>query len=278
LSKVDTFCDMMDEIGHEKLFCLAQRMAAACKGSVEEWAMGNRILRTFFATLLVAAAILAGRTYASVEGQLTGDSRPTNPDDLIVDVSVTFDDANDTTAEWLIDINSPAHPTIKLQTFVFNLLLDLGSDWTDVIAFSGFSPSGWAVDSPGDPVGGGFGSVNFNFEAIDPPGPPPHAADVTNSQSLSFTATLLDGSFWSNSMFTGAASLTGDAGTGQMGAHLLSLGLDGEASGFALGDYEVVTPGEPVVVGPVPEATTIAMWLGLAGVFGVRMRKRLPKA
>jgi hypothetical protein len=254
-------------------------MAVACKRSVEEWAMGNRILRTFFATLLVAAAVLAGRTYGSVEGQLTGDSRPTNPDDLIVDVSVTFDDANDTTAEWLIDINSPAHPSIKLQTFVFNLLLDLGSDWMDVIAFSGFDPGGWAVNSPGDPLGGGFGSVDFNFEAVDPPGPP-DAADVTNSQSLSFTATLLDGSFWSNSMFTGAGSLTGGAGTGQMGAHLQSLvaGPGESDSGFALGDYEIVTPADPVVVGPVPEATTIAMWVGLAGVFGVGMRKRLRTA
>jgi hypothetical protein len=48
-------------------------------------------------------------------------------------------------------------------------------------------------------------------------------------------------------------------------------------------DYSYVggtfdTPPDPVVVGAVPEATTIAMWLGLSGVFGVGMRMRFRAA
>lgn len=228
--------------------------------------MKNYRLASAVSAIAVFVAAFVGSAHGSISAQLTGDPRPGNPDNLIVDVSVTFDPTNDTTAEWLIDINSPLHPDIKLDVFVFNLALDLSSGWESVISFTNFNPSSWTVNSPGDPNGGGFGNIDFNFEAVDPPGQP--KVDVTNSQTLSFTATLLDGSFWSDSIFFNAAELTGAAGTGQLGAHLQSLvaGSGESDSGFALGGYE---DGDEPAPGVVPEPLSLAVWASLAGLAGV---------
>ena len=166
-----------------------------------------------------------------ITAQLTGDPRPANPDNLIVDVTISQIDLD--TVKWVFDINSPSHPNIKLDEFYFNLV-GSSSDFQ----FYGFDPTGWAISSPASTAGGG--GVSFLFEAKDPPGPP-NAADVTNTQNLTFFMDYLAGSI-SDSLFLAAPKGCSNdqvLGCGQLGAHLQSLVASGgqSDSGFVLGNY-----------------------------------------
>lgn len=202
-----------------------------------------------------------------LEGQLTGDGRPNIPDDLVIDVDIELIDPN--TVEWTIDINSPTHPTARLDEFYFNVLGN-ASDYT----FDTYSPSNWLVSSPASVQGGGTFTPNFLFSAFDPPGQPNNF--VTNTVDLVFRMHLVTGTFTDAMFLTAASSCSSDTalGCGQMGAHLQALSPvspNTEDSGFVLGTY--LEPAPP----PLPEPGTLsllgAMFLAL-GLVHLRRRRR----
>ena len=91
--------------------------------------------------------------------QLTGDPRPDNPDNLIVDVTITSGSeygATDNEVKFLVDINSPLHPDIKLDAFFFNI----GSYTTSEVSLvSGSStPAAWTVFDDGTNASGSGGA------------------------------------------------------------------------------------------------------------------------
>ncbi|MEW5789644.1 MAG: PEP-CTERM sorting domain-containing protein [Pseudomonadota bacterium] len=215
-----------------------------------------------FAALSFLAAGTALATPYTITAQLVGDIRADNPDNLFVDVTITGDTTSNQ-ATWVIDINSPLHPDIKLDEFYFNMAGDASA-----YSFSGFDPVGWTITAPATEVGAG--GVSFMFESSDPAGAP-NALDVTNTQNLTFTMTYSLGNLTADMFTTAPTALSNDAGSGQLGAHLQSLSLAGctgcSDSGFAFGNY--VSGGG----GNVPEPMSLAL-LGIGALAMARVRRR----
>jgi hypothetical protein len=228
-------------------------------------------------TIAAAATVLglatAPRAEAvpfTINSQLTGDFRSGNPDGLVVNVTITGDTTSNQ-VNWLVDLDmASVHPSARLGVFAFNI----ATPWYQYVTFSNFTPSSWTMTSGNNVPGSG--GADFRFETNDPPG---SGNNVTNSQSLSFTATLnsLFGGTqtWDTSNFLNAALSTGGgipSPGAQMGAHIQSLSRTGcsgcSDSGFASGNYS--TPPSS----SVPEPTTLLlMGLGLAAA-GIRARKK----
>jgi hypothetical protein len=225
---------------------------------------------TLMPAILLTGFLAAGAQAAplfTITSTLTGDIRLDSPDNLIVDVTIVVDDSTPNQAAWTVDINSPLHPNVKLDEFYFNLT-GSSSDYS----FSGFNPTGWNIVSPADVQGAG--GATFMFEALDPAGPP-NAADVTNSQNLTFIMT--SAAALTQAIFLDApTALSNDAGSGQLGAHLQSLTTAGNCgastncsdSGFAFGNYAGGT--EPPLQIPEPGM----LFLMGAGLLGLGMARR----
>src|SRR5690606_9610591 len=109
-------------------------------------------LLSLTATALLLGAPLAQAVPFTIGAQLTGDPRLNNPDNLIVDVTITGDTTTNQ-AFWRVDLNSTAHPNIKLGAFFFNLAGSAG-DYT----FSNFSPSAWSISTPANNAQGSGGA------------------------------------------------------------------------------------------------------------------------
>ena len=86
-------------------------------------------MRKSISKLLVAAAVavvgLAGAPQAeavpfTVTSVLTGDFRASNPDNLLVNVTITGDTTSNVT-NWLVDLDMAAHPSARLGVFAFNI-------------------------------------------------------------------------------------------------------------------------------------------------------------
>src|SRR3569832_1959467 len=112
-----------------------------------------------------------------ITSQLTGEPRPENPDNLVVDVTVTGDTTSKLVS-WLVDMYSPVHPDMKLLEFYFYV-----SGYAMDYSFSNFSPLSWTAQVNDVVKGAGAGGTTFTFELVDPPGQP--KVNVTNSVSLS---------------------------------------------------------------------------------------------
>lgn len=228
-------------------------------------------LRVASALALALMAQGAFATPINITATLTGDIRTNNPDNLIVNVTIAGDTTSNQ-ATWTFDINSPAHPNIKLDEFYFNMA-GSASDYS----FTGFNPNGWEINSSSVVVQGA-GGVSFMFEALDPAGQP-NAADVTNSQNLSFTMIYAGGNLTEALFLNAPTALSNDAGSGQVGAHLQSLTTAGNCgnaakcsdSGFAFGVYQGGDGGTPPLQIPEPGALLLT-GVGLLGLAWARRR------
>ncbi|MGQ0613672.1 MAG: PEP-CTERM sorting domain-containing protein [Planctomycetaceae bacterium] len=219
--------------------------------------------------VVVALAAPAVQADTVVTSQLIGDFRPENPDNLFVDVTVTILDATPNVAKWVIDINSPSHPDIKLDAFFFNLALGGAG-----VAFGNFSPSAtpgkmWSAVSGSNAVGSGSADFDFGVALTGSGSPQPN--EVSNDVNLMFEMTLASGN-WTLAMFTGAGFSTGGGippGFAQLGAHLQSLVMgpgNTTDSGFASGNWG---PGGA----PIPEPATLGL-VGLAVLLVARRARR----
>jgi len=212
----------------------------------------------------------AGAAQASpftITSTLTGDPRPENPDNIIVNLTVSGDTTSNLT-NWIVDLNSPLHPNAELHEFNFNLV-GLFADYT----FGNFDPINWSVVAGTN--GPGSGSADFIFQADrNPPG-----GNVTNSVNLTFDVTRVAGNFSINDFLNAASSCSSDAalGCGQVGAHIGSLtpAYRQNDSGFAMGNY--ASAGNPPPPPPPPAAIPEPGSLFLAGsgvVWLVRRARR----
>ena len=228
--------------------------------------MGRLFARFGLVAALATAVTLGSAVTATAEpftiqAVLTGDFRASNPDNIVLDVTIVGDTTSNVTS-WTVDLNSPLHPNAVLGTFAFSID---GVSYSDV-SFSNFSPTAWSFSiAPGTNVPGS-GGADFVFESNDPTG---NSNNVTNSRLLTFDATLTSGN-WSPTMFTDAPLATGGgipSPGAQLGAHVRSLSTAGCAgcsdSGFASGNYA-----------PVPEPGSLSLLALGAVLLGSKVRSR----
>jgi hypothetical protein len=228
---------------------------------------------------LALSCLLQSGIYAGViKSTLLGDPRLGNPDNLIVDVTVNF---TGNVASWIVDINSPLHPKVKLDQLGFNIVAAVGTTYS----IGNFQPNNgngadWEFATNAKLAGSG----NMLFRFINGLGKKgsPKDNEVNNSVNLTFDLTRSSG-VWAASDFLNAPTSTSkDAGlgSGQLGAHLQSLtALRGQSdSGVALGGYfEPRAPLAPLGPATVPEPSTVTIFLllGGAGLVCCRFRKNL---
>lgn len=222
---------------------------------------------------LLVASMIAGSAPAAeavpftITSVLTGDIRPQNPDNLLVNVTVTGDTTSNLTS-WVLDINSPAHPNATLGGFFFNLAVN-----PTLLSFANFTPSAWSISYTTHNAQGS-GGARFQFAANDPPG---SGNNATNSVNLTFTARVSSGT-WTEAMFLNAplsdGAATVDPGV-QLGAHLRSLSRAGCAtcntdSGFAGGNYS----GPPPTTSVPEPGSFMLIGLGVAAFAASRRRSQ----
>jgi hypothetical protein len=233
---------------------------------------------------MLASLLLSGVAYAvpfEITAQLVGDPRPGNPDDIVIDVTITGDTDNNF-VDWVVDLNSdPPHTNAFIGEFYFNVTGD-PSDFS----FSLIDPDDWTISTPASTVGGG--NIVFLFEADDDQ----NNHEVDNDTNLTFRMTTSAGNFSPSDFLDAGTDCSNDAtlGCGQLGAHVqgLTAGAGQSDSGFVLGSYQQ-TPTEDDGTGDltdVPDgtddltdtpvsnpATLLLVGAGLVGLWGWGRRR-----
>jgi hypothetical protein len=206
--------------------------------------------------LLSAAPASAGPI--SMTTLLSGDPRLENPDGLKVQVTIEEVAGDSTLTRWTVDLIMDAiYPDARLDEFGFNLFADPDVKYT----IADISPVYSAATQDKLAGYGGGKTGTFFFTLDDPTG---NASDAT---SLSFTlnkSTAFTQNDFLSAPDTCAANLLG---CNQLAAHIV--GLTGDASGLAVGDYA----GKPSDVTSVPEPSSLLL-LGSGAVAAAFARRR----
>ena len=143
------------------------------------------------ACLAVLSAAPAAASTISLSAHLTGDPRPSTPDNLSVNVLIVGDAIDAALTHWTVTLDMAVqYPTAKLDEFAFNLGASLpldpslvGFEVIDIVP----SYSAQALDTL---QGYGNGQANFLL-TLDKKG----AADVNNAVPLTFTVRKMAGDF-----------------------------------------------------------------------------------